>query len=68
MQRATVRTIAEHQTTVPPNILRIILDDLTAQNHSAYIAARDHPIGARHLANGVWQEQNPLRGYSTHSV
>lgn len=61
MNRPSASPRTQHQGTVAPRIVGVILDNLPSINDGTDLLRADHPVRTRHLANGVREEQDPLR-------
>lgn len=64
MDWAIATTKTQYQAAMPSSILWVILNHFTSSNDRLNLVGENHPIGPRHLPNGVRQKQQPLTGGS----
>jgi hypothetical protein len=62
MNGAILVSIPKKQATVPPGILRIVLDDLSFGYNSPDFCSADHTIRPKHLTQCVRKEKKLLPG------
>lgn len=60
VNRPPIEAESKHEATVAPNILRVVVYDLTAYYYPPNVQVRNHSIGSRHLTDGVREKGNPL--------
>ncbi len=67
MDGAAAVAASHHQATVSAHILRIVFNEFSTLHNGPNFLGGNHAIRARHLADSVWQEQQPLRNRSSHA-
>ena len=67
MDRAAIVAAPHNQATAPAHILRIIFNEFSTLKNGPNLLRGDHAIRPRHLADCVWQEQQPLRKRRSHA-
>lgn len=56
MYRSAIQPMSEYEAAMPTHILWVVFYDFAIHNRCTYVTRRYHPLGPRHLPNGMWQE------------